>query len=331
MQTFAITLGDVNGIGPEVSLKAVLGRRWPSDTRFVLIGSHSVASQTAKPLGFKPPPAWTPQPGTPPPRKVVVWEPDPEASLPWRPGKIRADAAMRAVTWIREAVQGCQDGRFAGLITAPICKEGLKKAGLNMPGHTEYLAELTKTKRFAMMLIGGPLRVVLATRHIPLRCVADALTEHEILDAIRITHEALPWLGFPGGSIGVCGLNPHAGDGGALGDEEQTLIRPAITRARRARINAIGPIAPDTIFHQAINGAYDAIVAMYHDQGLGPLKMLAFDEGINVTLGLPIVRTSPDHGTAFNIAGQNRANPGSMIAAINLARHLARQPNPWQG
>jgi 4-hydroxythreonine-4-phosphate dehydrogenase len=216
------------------------------------------------------------------------------------------------------------------MVTAPICKEGLKKAGFSMPGHTEYLAECCGTSRFAMMLIGGPLRVLLVTRHLPLRRVADAVTRENVRGAIAIAAEALPWLGCSKGRIGVCGLNPHAGDGGAIGDEEQRIIRPAVMAMRRRGIPAEGPVPPDVMFYQALHGQYDVVVAMYHDQGLGPLKMLAFESGVNVTLGLPMVRTSPDHGTAFDIAGTCRADATSMSAALKLAGKLSARTNPWK-
>jgi 4-hydroxythreonine-4-phosphate dehydrogenase len=189
------------------------------------------------------------------------------------------------------------------------------------------IAAMTGCKRYGMMLMGKGLRVMLATRHLPLREVADALTQESIEEAIELTAEALTSFGIPQGRIGVCGLNPHAGDGGALGSEEAELIAPAIQAAQANGLNAIGPIPADVIFFQALKKEYDAVVAMYHDQGLGPLKMHAFDCGVNVTLGLPIIRTSPDHGTAFNIAGQNLADPNSMIAAIETAIELAESSN----
>jgi 4-hydroxythreonine-4-phosphate dehydrogenase len=180
-----------------------------------------------------------------------------------------------------------------------------------------------------MMLFGGPLRVTLATRHVPLTHVSKKLTTAGILETIVMTGEALPWLGCRKQRIAVCGLNPHAGDGGKIGREEITVIAPAIRKAKKKGFDVTGPVPADTVFHQALKGKYDAVVAMYHDQGLGPLKMLAFDSGVNVTLGLPIVRTSPDHGTAFNIAGKGAANPESMIEAIKWAVQLARRKNPW--
>jgi 4-hydroxythreonine-4-phosphate dehydrogenase len=292
-----ITCGDVNGIGPEIAVKAVSSKDWNSGIEFVLIG----------------------------PDQVFTTSDDWKIPFAGRltPGKITAEASKTAVAAIERAVRGCLAGELDAMVTAPICKEGLKLAGVDYPGHTEMIAELTGTKRYGMMLMGKGLRVMLATRHLPLRAVADALTKENILEAIELTGEALKWFGLDNGRIGVCGLNPHAGDGGALGTEETKIIAPAIAAARAKGFNAIGPVPADVIFYQALNKQYDAVVAMYHDQGLGPLKMHAFDCGVNLTLGLPIIRTSPDHGTAFNIAGKNIAKPDSMIAAIETAIALA--------
>ncbi len=176
---------------------------------------------------------------------------------------------------------------------------------------------------------GGPLRVVLVTRHIPLCRVAPSLTKGRIIEAVTITAEALPWLGCTTARIAVCGLNPHTGDGGAIGSEEQDVIAPVIRVVRRRGIRANGSVAPDAVFYKAMRGENDAVVCMYHDQGLGPLKMLAFDTDVNVTVGLPIVRTSPAHGTAFDIAGRGEADPSSMTEAIKLAYELTRRRNPW--
>lgn len=295
-----ITCGDVNGIGPEIALKAVSSNHWEKDIEFILIGPCADA-------------AWR----TPFTGKLA-------------PGQITAEASVTAVAAIERAVRGCLDGELDAMVTAPICKEGLKLAGIHWPGHTEMIADLTGTKRYGMMLMGKGLRVMLATRHLPLRDVADALTQENVLEAIELTGETLRFFGFDNGRIGVCGLNPHAGDGGALGSEEQTVIMPAIEAARSKGFNAIGPVPADVIFFQTLEKSYDAVVAMYHDQGLGPLKMHAFDCGVNFTAGLPIIRTSPDHGTAFDIAGKGLANADSMIAAIETAIELAGKPNPWK-
>jgi 4-hydroxythreonine-4-phosphate dehydrogenase len=249
--------------------------------------------------------------------------------LACHPGLIRVDASRAAHTWICEAVTACRAGILDAMVTAPISKEGFARAGIDVPGHTELLADLTRTRRFAMMLFGGCLRVTLVTRHVPLRRVPAMLTRPRIRQAIELTHAALPWLGVARSRIAVCGLNPHAGDGGTIGTEEQTVIAPVIRSLRRKHLDVLGPVPADTVFHEAHRGDYDAVVAMYHDQGLGPLKMLAFDTGVNLTLGLPIVRTSPDHGTAFAIAGTGTAREGSMLEAIKTAHRLALQPNPW--
>ena len=180
-----------------------------------------------------------------------------------------------------------------------------------------------------MMLFGDQIRVVLATRHLPLRKVADALTVDSIVEAVEMLALALPWMGFKRARIGVCGLNPHAGDGGALGDEEKKIIAPALARCRRRGWNVAGPIPADAIFHQHLAGKFDAVVAMYHDQGLAPMKMISFESGVNLTLGLPIIRTSPDHGTAFDLAGKNKADPASTRAALDWAARLAARKNPW--
>ncbi|MBI2440397.1 MAG: 4-hydroxythreonine-4-phosphate dehydrogenase PdxA [Lentisphaerae bacterium] len=253
----------------------------------------------------------------------------PPMPLTWQPGVTGKAQARSVVRWIQAAVQGCRAGHFAALVTGPICKQSLALAGLPFAGHTEYLAALTLTRRYAMLLLGGSLRVVLVTRHLPLAKVPGAVSRSAIRMAAQLAAQALPWLGIKQKTIGVCALNPHAGDEGLLGREEIKTIIPALRSLRRQGLSVEGPIAGDVIFHQARQGRYGAILAMYHDQGLAPLKMLAFDEGVNVTLGLPIVRTSPDHGTAFDIAGKGQAHAGSMAAAIRLAARLAYRRNPW--
>lgn len=339
----AITLGDPGGIGPEIALKAAYRTRWPRAVRLVLIGSRAVLRAQARRLRLPLPPAWTP--AHDPARRlsvpIVNWDPPPDAvrpaekaarrplAPPWRPGHTGPAEGRAAAAWIRAAVSGCLDGRFDAMVTGPICKSSLRLARLPYPGHTEYLAALTGARRFAMLLMGGPLRVVLATRHLPLARVPAALTRNGLMETVRLTAQAIAWLGVKPPAIGVCALNPHAGDDGLLGREEITVLRPALRALRREGVPAEGPIPGDVIFHQARQGRFGAVVAMYHDQGLAPLKMLAFETGINLTLGLPLVRTSPDHGTAFDIAGRGIARPDSLIAAIRLAAVLARKPNPW--
>jgi 4-hydroxythreonine-4-phosphate dehydrogenase len=323
-----ITVGDVGGIGPEVALKATdaLRRRIPA--RLVLIGSAAAVRREARRLRLPVPPQ-IPSPDAARAGIVTLWDPL-GVNVPVKRGLPTAAAARAAAGWIEAAAAACEDGRLSGMVTAPISKEGLWKAGIREPGHTELLARLTRTRRYAMMLIGGGLRVVLVTRHIPLAAVSRRLTAAAIVEAAEIACGGLSWLGAANPRLGVCGLNPHAGDGGLLGREEQRIIRPAVRSLQRRGVPVEGPVPADVIFHMARKGRYGAMIAMYHDQGLGPLKMLGFDKGVNLTLGLPILRTSPDHGTAFDIAGQGVANPASMIEAIRLARRLARRRNPWR-
>ena len=226
-----------------------------------------------------------------------------------------------AIDWVADGALACLQGRLAALVTAPVSKKLLYEAGWTFPGQTELLDHITNAKRFAMMLASDKLRVALVTTHAPLREVAGLITGRKIVEVVELSRQFCRRLGIRRPRIAVTGLNPHAGEGGLLGTEERRIIAPAVKRAR-----AIGPCPADTVFYRALHGEFDAVVAMYHDQGLAPFKLLAFDNGVNVTLGLPFVRTSPDHGTAPDIAGQGIARPAGMIAAINLAAQLARKP-----
>ena len=326
-QLIGITLGDVNGIGPEVALQAAFRTRIPN-TRWVLIGSRSIIDAEAKRLGQSAPPSLLNDNRS----RVVQWDPTPDLKLKRRPGRCQTDAALAAAAWIDAAVQSTLNGRLQAIVTAPINKEGLMKAGLPYAGHTEMLAHLTDSPHVDMMLLSDTFRVVLATRHIPIRAVAASLTVSGLQQTIKTTITSLNWLGAKQKRIAVCGLNPHAGDGGRIGDEEARIIAPALQAARRAhkQVKLTGPVPADTVFYHVRKGLYDAVIAMYHDQALAPFKMVAFEKGVNLTLGLPIVRTSPDHGTAYAIAGKQCADPSSMIAALKLAAHLARRPNPWR-
>jgi 4-hydroxythreonine-4-phosphate dehydrogenase len=239
-------------------------------------------------------------------------------------GNPRTKRRADAVSWIVLGARRCLSGELIALVTAPISKQLLHDAGYHFEGHTELLAHIARTKRFAMMLVGGPLRVALVTIHVPLAKVPQLLSTKRIVEVIELCHDACKRFRIRRPKIGVAGLNPHAGEGGLLGGEERRIIAPAIRRAARRFPGVTGPWSADTLFHKAYHGEFDAVVAMYHDQGLAPLKMIAFNSGVNVTLGLPFIRTSPDHGTAFDIAGKGIANPASMIAAINLAARLAR-------
>ncbi|MBU4310490.1 4-hydroxythreonine-4-phosphate dehydrogenase PdxA [bacterium] len=239
-------------------------------------------------------------------------------------GTVNKMAAKAAVGYIKKAVSLARKGEINAIVTAPINKEGLKKAGFEFPGHTELLAHLTKTKNYAMMLVGGPLRVVLVTTHLPLSKVSSSLSKEKIYQTIRLTWDNMKYFGTKKPRIGVAGLNPHAGEEGLFGKEEKEFIIPAVEEAKKKGIRVEGPISPDTVFYRALQGEFDCVICMYHDQGLIPLKMLAFDKGVNITLGLPIIRTSVDHGTAYEIAGKGVANPQSLIEAIGLAAKLVK-------
>jgi 4-hydroxythreonine-4-phosphate dehydrogenase len=240
------------------------------------------------------------------------------------PGVLSADAGRAAYDTIVRAVRDAQTGGIHGIATAPINKEALALAGLPWRGHTEMLASLTNARRVAMMFWSEKLRVVLLTIHIPLASVPAALTVESVCSIIELTHRELPRFGIARPRLALAGLNPHAGEHGVLGSEETDVLEPAIARSTREGVNISGPFPGDTIFLRAMRGEFDAVLACYHDQGLIPIKMAAFGQAVNVTLGLPIIRTSVDHGTAFDIAGKDVADPESMVQAVLLAARLAR-------
>jgi 4-hydroxythreonine-4-phosphate dehydrogenase len=231
---------------------------------------------------------------------------------------------------LADGAHRCLRHEIDALVTAPVSKEAIVRSGQAFIGQTEFLSQIAHTERTTMMLLGHDdrgrwLRVALVTTHLPLKFIPQHITKEKVEQTIEQTAQACRDLGLPRARVVVCGLNPHAGEGGQMGDEEQTVIRPAVFASQKRGLDVVGPLSGDTVFHQALRGDYDAVVAMYHDQGLAPLKTVAFDTGVNWTLGLPFIRTSPDHGTAYDIAGQGVANPSSMIAAIRLAKQLAAQ------
>ena len=316
----AITMGDPAGIGPEVVLKALALDEVRDMGRFLVFGDANILHREAKRLDLNInliPIADLHQAAFPTTGIEIINLTILKPTL--KDGTPTAETGEAAFRYIKSAALAAIKGDISAVVTAPISKEALKMAGHNYPGHTEILAELCKVKDFAMMLAGPHLRVVLCTIHIPYNKVPSLLSRELIVKTINITHQSLSKYLGKKPKIAVAALNPHAGEGGIFGSEEKDLIRPAVEEALSKGVDVSGPHAPDTIFHYAAKGNYDAVVCMYHDQGLIPLKLLDFENGVNVTLGLPIIRTSVDHGTAFDIAGKGIANPSSMIAAIKLA------------
>jgi len=327
-----ITMGDACGIGPEIAVAA-----WLADAEggLCLVGDAGVLRRALRQQGLSVPVAVLTSPAeAPPPRCLPVWQPAglPADLLDCPQGRIDARAGRAAAVCIEAAVAAIQAGQAAGLVTAPLHKEALHAAGVDYPGHTEMLQALAAQDGGApppvrMMLANEELRTVLVTIHVSLREALDLLSTERVLQTIAISDAALRRFGLAAPRIAVAGLNPHAGEGGLFGREEIEIIEPAVRQARAQGIDASGPYAPDTVFMRARHapghpGEFDLVVAMTHDHGLIPVKYLGVEQGVNVTLGLPFVRTSPDHGTAFDIAGTGRADASSMRAAIAMARRL---------
>jgi len=328
---FAITMGCPVGIGPEIIVRYFAENR-SERPHLVVVGDMATLQRAAEVCGLFPNfVSW--QPGESLQDKTVPVLPVSRLarqSLVW--GQPNAATGQAAASYITTTVRLIEEGVFAGMITAPISKKALRDAGYPYPGHTEMLAALTKTPRPHMMLVGAELKVMLVTIHCPLKEVADRLNPGEIFECIRACDATLRGdfaLAKP--RLAVAALNPHAGEDGLFGDEEGRLILPAIEEARASGINAHGPLPPDTVFFSAASGHYDAVICMYHDQGLIPFKLLHFKDGVNVTCGLPIVRTSVDHGTAYDIAGTGQAGHDSLAAAVAMAVAIAhnRQHHPW--
>jgi 4-hydroxythreonine-4-phosphate dehydrogenase len=322
-----IALGDVTGIGPEITLKALSLEQPGSRTNYLIIGDPAVLERLNARLGLNIPfqiavPAEKRGP-------FCVWnplsEPLPEKLEPGSPLAARAALAL-----LRAGAKLCLEGELDALVTAPVSKEAIIRSGEeHFRGQTEFLSEIAGAERTAMMLLGEDdrgrwLRVALVTIHLPLREVAGAITQAKVQLAIELAAKACHDLGLDRARVAVCGLNPHAGEGGKIGTEEIEIIAPAVAASAAAGIDVTGPMAADALFYYAFRGDYEAVVAMYHDQGLAPLKMIGFERGINWTLGLPFIRTSPDHGTAYDIVGKGVASPSSMRSAIDLAIKLAR-------
>jgi 4-phospho-D-threonate 3-dehydrogenase / 4-phospho-D-erythronate 3-dehydrogenase len=323
----AITIGDFNGIGPEIVLKSIVSSKIKTSVDPVLIGSFEIFSYYAKKLKLKISL-----------RQVESLQEKIKASeIPvinvhaatiknLLVGKISPDAGVCAGLAIEKAISLCMENEVSAMVTAPISKEALHYAGYNFPGQTEMLAMLTRSERVTMMLMTKTMRVALATVHIPIKDVSESLFADRIVEKLETVHASLIRdLGIKNPKIAVLGLNPHAGENGAIGGEEKAVILPALVKAKEKNINAVGPFPADGFFATYNPKKFDAILAMYHDQGLIPLKMSGFDDGVNFSAGLKIIRTSPDHGTAFDIAGKGIANPGSMISAIQTAYSIAQR------
>lgn len=321
-----ITMGDPTGVGPEIIARAladpviaevcrplVLGDRGAME-RAIAVTGKSLEVRTVNAVSEEEPGAHG---------VIQLLSLSALATGEMEYGKPGFAAGEAMYSYIAEAARLCMSGAVAAMVTGPISKEALNRAGHHYPGHTELLAELTDAREFVMMLAGERLKVTLVTIHEALRDVPRLLTYDKILSTIRITHHDLHRYFRRDPRLAVLALNPHCGEGGLFGDEEERIIGPAVETAKKEGIEAAGPLSADTLFHFASQGAYDAVVCMYHDQGLIPLKLLHFDDGVNVTLGLPIIRTSVDHGTAYNLAGTGAASARSMIAAIRMAAEMA--------
>jgi len=327
----ALTIGDPAGIGPDVALGAWAARNHETIPPFVLIGDPAVLADRAGALGLTVPIAELSEIGAGLSQFADALPVLPIAGqgevVAGRPDRSAAPLVMQA---IERAVSLVQERAARAVVTNPIAKAVLYGAGFSFPGHTEYLAALASPKgkppHPVMMLVSPPLRVVPVTIHVPLKDVPGLLTRELILATIAITADSLTrYFGVEHPRLVVSGLNPHAGEEGSLGREEIDIIGPAIEAARAKGLDIAGPCPADTLFHQAARAAYDAAICMYHDQALAPFKALAFEEGVNVTLGLPFIRTSPDHGTAFDLAGTGKASPRSLIEALRLAAAMSAQ------
>jgi 4-hydroxythreonine-4-phosphate dehydrogenase len=308
LPVIAVTSGEPAGIGPDICLR-LAERKWPA--RLVVLGDHDLLAARAQALGLDV-------------NSIDIRHiPLQKSALA---GRLDPANARNVLDILDAALAGCISGEYAAMVTAPVAKNVINDAGIPFTGHTEYLAEKTNTPRVVMMLAGAGLRVALATTHLPLKDVPAAITRDELETTLRILHTDMQRkFGIARPRILVAGLNPHAGEGGHMGREEIEVIAPVLDKLRAEGMNLIGPLPADTLFTKNVLAGSDAQLAMYHDQGLAVLKYAAFDEGINVTLGLPIIRTSVDHGTALDLAGTGKASPTSLFAAIEAAIDMAQR------
>lgn len=305
----AVTMGDPNGIGPEVGIRAFYDGFFEEIYDIVFIGSQEVLSRANSEFGKG--------------GSLSIVDPTDFSLEDVEEGAMSEQAGMAAVACIEKAVSMALAGEVDAIVTAPISKKSIHMAGSQYPGHTEMIMDLTGSEKVVMLFEGTRFRVVPVTIHVPLREVPDLITEESVYSTVSISaRELRRRFSIENPKIVVCGLNPHAGESGSFGNEEEERIIPALERVRAEGVSVEGPLPADTLFYDALRGKWDLVVAMYHDQGFAPFKMLSFDTGVNVTLGLPILRTSPDHGTAFDIAWKGAARPESMIQAIKVAVEL---------
>ncbi|MBI4682682.1 MAG: 4-hydroxythreonine-4-phosphate dehydrogenase PdxA [Nitrospirae bacterium] len=322
LKTIAITMGDPGGVGPEIIVKAMFCAEIREYCNPVIIGSADVLEDAVRLTGLPLQIRSISGISDSRPEIGIIEALDIKSRSSFKKNVPSKNAGRAFVKYIKKSVELAMKKEVDAIVTAPISKESLKMAGHPWPGHTELLAELTDTNRFAMMFVSDKLKVILCTIHIPLKDVPKRINTKLVFETIVLAETGAKMLGMDKPHVAVAGLNPHAGESGIMGKEEMKSILPAVKKAQSAGLSVSGPYPPDVIFHKAYNGEFDIIVSMYHDQGLVPFKMLAFDTGVNVTVGLPIIRTSPDHGTAFDIAWKNMANPSSMLEAIKLASKL---------
>ncbi len=324
-----VTMGDPAGIGPEVVVKALAEPDIRRAAKFIIFGMNEQLCYAADRAEIEPFWGWHQHEkiSRDYPHKVVVADYDEYSVPPWvrGPSVVAGEASVR---FCLDAIDATRSGIIDAVVTAPISKTSWQLAGVKWPGHTEMLAARCKSPRAVMMFTAGPLKVALATIHEALFEVRHKFTIGCVFEPIDLLNDALKdYFDIPNPKIGVAALNPHAGEAGQFGDEEQRIISPAILLAQEQGINCDGPFAADTLFLRAAQGEFDAVVAMYHDQGMIPVKLLAFEEAVNITIGIPIIRTSPAHGTAFDIAGRDSANPSGMKSAISAAIQMARTRN----
>lgn len=320
----ALTPGDPAGVGPEIVLR-FLSTLEPGGIRPVVFGDRRIleraATIVARPLMLRPVRSAA-EAHALRPDEGGLWEvPYPHDALP-TPGRVDAASGDHAYALLEAVGPLLERAELSGVVTGPISKEAIQLTRPDFIGHTEFFARVGSVTRFGMLLVVEPLRAIHVTAHVPFAQVPLCLTTERIEETIDLAAASLRMLGQPEGSIAVCGLNPHAGEAGRFGTEEATLIQPAVDAARARGLKVTGPLPPDTVFYRALRGEFQVVVCMYHDQGHIPLKMHGFDRGVNVTVGLPFIRTSVDHGTAFELAGTGQASPGSLQAAWSLAARL---------